>query len=284
LGPGPILWIVSRRRATAAIAAVVAAFAATAVPARAATRSATSSNWAGYAVSRSGVSFNRVSGTWVQPQATCTSRRHRYSAYWLGLGGLHTTSKALEQIGTEADCVGSKAQYSIWYEIVPAAPVTLKMSVRRGDTISASVSVSGHTVKLNLANHTRGTVFSKQLQGSHVNRSSAEWIAEAPSACDGAGNCETLPLTNFGSASFGTARATSSTGHIGTITDPAWSVVKITLTTDRFGHGGPGFLTDGGGAASATPAQLNATGDAFAVLYDEGNTSQSATLAATRQP
>src|SRR5262249_43116892 len=195
-----------------------------------------------------------------------------------------STSKALEQIGTEADCAGGQAQYSIWYELVPAAPVTLKMTVRPGDTISASVSVSGHTVKLYLANQTRGTVFSKQLQVSQIDRSSPEGIAGPPWACAGAGTGETLPLTNFGSASFGTAQATSSTGHVGTITAPAWSAVKITLTTDRFGHGGPGFLTDGGGSASATPAQLNTTGDAFAVLYDEGNTSQSAPVATTRQP
>jgi hypothetical protein len=284
LGPGPILWIVSRRRPIVAVVAVVAAFAATAVPAQAATRTATSSNWAGYAVSRSGVAFSRVSGTWVQPKASCSSRRRRYSAYWVGLGGLHTSSTALEQIGTEADCAGGQAQYSIWYELVPSAPVTLKMTVRPGDTISAAVSVSGHTVKLYLANHTRGTVFSKQLQVSNVDRSSAEWIAEAPSACDGTGNCETLPLANFGSATFANARATSVTGHAGTITDPAWSALKITLSTDRFGHGGPGFVTDGSGSASATPAELNATGDGFAVVYDQGNTSQSAPFDGPRQP
>jgi hypothetical protein len=276
---------VSRLRAIAASTAALAAFVASAVPAEAATRSATSSNWAGYAVSRTGVSFNRVSGTWVQPKASCASGRRRYSAYWLGLGGLHSSSKALEQIGTEADCAGGQAQYSVWYELVPSEPVTLKMTVRPGDTLSASVSVTGHTVKLYIANRTRGTVFSKQLQASSVDRSSAEWIAEAPSACDNSGDCETLSLANFGSASFGSARATSVTGHVGTITDPAWSAVAITLSTDRFGHGGPGFVTDGRGSASATPAELNATGDAFAVIYDEGNdTTQSAPLDTTRQP
>jgi Peptidase A4 family len=276
---------VSHLRRIAAAGAALAAFAASAVPAEAATRTATSSNWAGYAVSRSGVSFSRVSGTWVQPKASCTSSRRQYSAYWLGLGGLHTSSKALEQIGTEADCVRGQAQYSVWYELVPSDPVTLKMTVRPGDVLSASVSVSGHTVKLYIANRTRGTAFSKQLQASSVDRSSAEWIAEAPSACDNSGDCETLPLANFASASFGSARATTVGGHSGTIIDPAWSALKITLSSARFGHGGPGFVTDGRGSASATPAQLNATGDAFAVIYDEGNdTTQSAPLDTTRQP
>jgi Peptidase A4 family len=272
LGAGPILFAVSLSRRAAILASALVALVASAAPAEAATRTAASSNWAGYAVSRSGVTFKRVSGTWVQPKASCSSGRRRYSAYWLGLGGLHTTSTALEQIGTEADCAGGSATYSVWYELVPSDPVTLKMTVRPGDTLSASVTVTGHTVKLYLANRTRGTVFSKTLQASKVDVTSAEWIAEAPSECDGSGNCDTLPLADFGTASFANARATSATGHTGTITDAAWSAVKITLTSDSRGRGGgPGFVTDGSGAASATPAELNETGDAFAVTYDQGN-------------
>jgi peptidase A4-like protein len=284
---GPILWPVSLLRRTAIVAAALVAPVASAAPAEAATRTATSSNWAGYAVSKPGVTFKRASGTWVQPKASCGSSRRRYSAYWLGLGGLHTSSTALEQIGTEADCAGGKATYSVWYELVPSDPVELKLTVRPGDTISASVTVTGHTVKLYLANRTRGTVFRKQLQASTVDVTSAEWIAEAPSACDDGGNCDTLPLADFGTATFAGAQATSATGHIGTISDPAWSAVKITLTSGRRGRGGgPGFVTDGSGSASATPAELNAAGDAFAVTYDGGDdaTSGAPPFDATRQP
>jgi Peptidase A4 family len=261
---------VTLSRRAALLAATLVALVASAPAAEAATRSATSSNWAGYATSRSGVTFKRVSGSWVQPKISCSSVRRRYSAYWLGLGGLHTTSTALEQIGTEADCGGGKATYSAWYELVPDDPVNLKLTVRPGDTISAAVTVSGHSVKLYLANRTRGTTFSQTLKASKVDVTSAEWIAEAPSACDDSGNCDTLPLANFGTASFANARATSSTGHTGTITDPAWSAVKITLTSDRVRRGGPGFMSDGSGSATATPAELNPTGDAFAVSFDDG--------------
>jgi hypothetical protein len=259
---------VTLSRRAAVLAATLVALVASAPAAEAATRSATSSNWAGYAASSSGVTFKRVSGTWVQPKVSCGTGRRRYSAYWLGLGGLHTTSSALEQIGTEADCAGGKATYSVWYELVPDDPVELKLTVRPGDTISAAVTVTGHTVKLYLANRTRGTTFTKTLQASKVDVTSAEWIAEAPSVCDDSGNCDTLALANFGTASFANARATSTTGHTGTITDPAWSAVKITLTSERGRHGGPGFMTDGAGSATATPAELNATGDAFAVTYE----------------
>ena len=151
--------------------------------ARASSWTTTSSNWAGYATSRPGVRFRRVSGTWVAPAAHCGSGGRRYSAVWLGLGGLHTTSKALEQVGTEADCAGGKGYYSAWYELVPAAPVKLGLTVRPGDTMSAGVTVSGRSVKLFIANRTRGTSFSKRLDVAQVDVSSAEWIVETPSAC-----------------------------------------------------------------------------------------------------
>ena len=135
--------------------------------ARASSWATTSSNWAGYATSSPGVSFRHVSGTWVAPAAHCGSGGRRYSAVWLGLGGLHTTSKALEQVGTEADCAGGKGYYSAWYELVPAAPVKLGLTVRPGDTMSAGVTVSGRSVKLFIANRTRGTSFSPSGSTSH---------------------------------------------------------------------------------------------------------------------
>ncbi len=272
-------------RRTALLAISMVALAASAAPAEAATRTATSSNWAGYSVSRSGVTFKRVSGTWVQPKASCNSGRRRYSAYWLGLGGLHTSSKALEQVGTEADCAGGKAFYSAWYELVPDDPVALKMTVRPGDTISASVTVTGYTVKLYLANRTRGTVFSTQLQAATVDVTSAEWIAEAPSVCDGSG-CDTLPLADFGTATFANAQATSASGHAGTITNPAWSPLAISLSSDHRGRGDSGFVTDDFGTVSATPAELNPTGDAFAVTYErgDGTTTTAPPATTTRQP
>ncbi len=235
----------------------------------AAVRKTTSANWAGYAASKPGVTFKRVSGTWVAPAVTCSpsDRSHRYSAAWLGLGGLHTTARALEQVGTEADCVGGRHAYSAWYEIVPAAPVTLKMTIRPGDTISAAVTVEGRSVKLYLANLTRGTSFSKSMQPDRVDVTSAEWIVEAPSACIDNGGCRTLPLAEFSPTSFARARAVSATGHAGPISDPAWAATAITLSPDRFA---PGTRFAGDDADTATPADLSPTGDGFAVSFGSG--------------
>jgi hypothetical protein len=263
------LWRVPARRAPliAAALAVASALTLAAVPAgaRASTWTTTSSNWAGYAASAPGVRFSRVSATWTAPQAHCASGRRRYSAVWVGLGGLHSTAEALEQVGTEADCAGGKGYYSAWYELVPDVPVKLDLAVRPGDTMSAAVTVEGHSVKLFVANRTRGTSFTKRLTAARVDVSSAEWIVEAPSACGDNGGCRALPLADFGTTPFANARATSATGHAVTITDPAWSAVAITLTPG----GGPEpmrFAPDAG-AGSAAPADLSPAGDAFTVSY-----------------
>ena len=244
---------------------LIAALVALAPPtgANASTWATTSSNWAGYATSRPGTTFRHVSGTWIAPATHCGSSGRRYSAVWLGLGGLHTSAKALEQVGTEADCAGGKGYYSAWYEIVPAAPVRLGLTVRPGDTMSAGVTVSGRSVKLFIADRTRGTSFTKRLDVARVDVSSAEWIVEAPSACGDNGVCRALPLADFGTTSFAGAEAASATGHTGTITDPAWSAVAITLSTRAHGLR---FTTDQG-AGTAVPANLSPAGDAFAVNY-----------------
>jgi Peptidase A4 family len=240
-----------------------------AAPSAADAASTTSSNWAGYAVSKPGVKFRRVAATWVMPKANCTATgRRRYSAAWLGLGGYHTTSTALEQIGTEADCTAKGTpSYSAWYELVPDDPVDIDLTIKPGETVSASVTVSGDTVKLYLANRTRGTVFTKQLTADRIDVTSAEWIVEAPSACYG-DRCETLPLANFGSTSFANAKATSTTGHQGTISDPAWSAISIALRADRGRAFGGRFAADSG-SGGASPGDLSATGDGFAVVYEE---------------
>jgi hypothetical protein len=236
--------------------------------ARAPMHPAQSANWAGYVVSKPGVRFRRVASTWVQPAATCSAGQRQYSAYWVGLGGFHSTATALEQIGTQADC-SSKGQafYSAWYELVPAASVHVPLAVRPGDTLSASVTVSGKTVKLYLANRTTGKVFARKVHAKHIDVTAADWIAEAPSSCD-QGGCHPLPLADFGSMSFAGARATNTAGHTGSIRDPAWSPTAIALSSDVGLSFGAGVGT-GGTSAGATPSGLSPSGDAFTVTYQE---------------
>ena len=233
------------------------------------TRHATSSNWAGYVAGRSGVRFHKVTGSWVQPAATCTAGQRAFSAYWLGLGGAHRSSRALEQTGTEADCSRrGRPFYPAWYEIVPAPPVTIPMTVRPGDTMSASVTVKGRSITVRLTDRTRGTRFVAHLRASHVDVSSAEWIVEAPSACVQS-RCRTLPLANFGSAVFSQSVATTTGRHRGTITDAAWTATPIDLQADAAGSLGGRFVSDSGGNG-ATPGEPTAAGDGFTVTYVPG--------------
>jgi WD40 repeat protein len=185
-----------------------------------------SSNWAGYVALPSvsvGPHFSSVSGTWTQPSATCSAGGETFSAAWVGLGGYSENAQALEQIGTDVDCARSgQAGYSTWYELIPAAPVSLKLKVHPGNEMTASVTVHGHDVTLRIRDLSTGTRFTTTKRVSAIDVSSAEWIVEAPSVCASSNACETLALTDFGNVAFSSATATVGE-HTGTVTDPGWS-------------------------------------------------------------
>ncbi len=228
-----------------------------------------SSNWAGYATHRAGVRFKKVVGAWKQPGVDCSRYSPGYSAVWVGLGGYSGSSNALEQIGTEIDCTPSgRAVSSAWYELVPAPSRGISMRVSPGDAMFATVSVSGSKVTLTLQNQTRHKTFRKTVRVSPIDLSSAEWIVEAPSECVSADQCRTLPLADFGTASFALAGTQTTAGHTGTISDRAWSATKIKLTPS-----GRRFVLNGGGATdgSASPSGLSGRGSSFKVTFQSGS-------------
>ena len=225
-----------------------------------------SSNWAGYAVHRSGVTFRKVTASWRQPTATCSAGRAAYSAFWVGIGGYSSASQALEQIGTETDCsAAGHAVLSAWYELVPAPSTPIGLTLHPGDLINAGVSIAGHTVTMSLYDATRHRGVTKALHASQIDATSAEWIVEAPSDCVSISDCQTLPLADFGSATFSAAHAQSTKGRQGRIADPAWSTTKIKLTpgSRRF----IGYQAAGATAGAAIPSSLQARGTAFTVSY-----------------
>jgi Peptidase A4 family len=117
------------------------------------------------------------------------------------------------------------------------------------------------------------------LQMNSPDTSSAEWIAEAPSQCDGGGNCQPLPLANFGSVSFSDATATAG-GHTGPISDPAWSSQAVALSpgSDTLGYPGADFSSYTGGqssSAGAQPSSLSSDGSGFTVSYQPNGPSVS---------
>jgi hypothetical protein len=262
---------------TAAVACALSALPASAAAATD-VQQAASQNWSGYVASSSSAkNFSSVSGSWTQPTANC-STGSGYAAFWVGLGGSGSSSnqnQALEQAGTEADCSSSgQATYFAWYELVPAAPAKLALTVKPGDRITTRVGVSGSTVTVNLSDVTSGRSASKTLTMNNPDTSSAEWIAEAPSSCSQmASNCSPLPLTNFGTVKFSNATATASDGHTGGISDPEWTATEVALQSGASGYGGPQFTSDASSGGGATPSGLGKYGQSFSVAWSDGSSS-----------
>ena len=227
-----------------------------------------SSNWAGYAVHRSGVHFTRVAGTWTQPKATCTRGQSTYSSMWVGVGGYDLSSQALEQIGTESNCdARGRPVYAAWYELVPAPSIPIRMTILPGDRISAAVVAQGTEVTLQLTNATRHVRVTRRVTVPEPDLTSAEWIAEAPSSCSPSGRCTGLPLANFGSVSFARAAATGD-AHAGTIADPAWQANVVELAELPQDGLDPRFTgRQPAPGSGASPGPLSADGRGFAVAW-----------------
>jgi len=231
-----------------------------------------SSNWAGYALrskdASSPVTFTKVVGSWRQPRTKCNwFDTDSLSAFWVGLGGYNDGSQALEQIGTDADCnpLGPPSYYG-WYELLPGPPIRFAMKIEPGDLMTASVSVRGKLVFLELRNVTRRLLAVKVASFASPDLSSAEWIAEAPSACWGS-LCEAVPLANFGSVGMTKVAATGN-GHNGGLADDAWDAVPIQLVSggaQTLFPGPEGDLTYSSTAGTCRPANVSAKGDAFTI-------------------
>jgi antitoxin component of MazEF toxin-antitoxin module len=228
-----------------------------------------SANWSGYAATLANTTFTDVTATWRIPAATCNLGQSSSAALWVGLGGYNTGSQSLEQTGTGSDCsVAGKASYYIWYELVPAASVTVKaLKVNPHDVVTASVVANDAGILVQIKDRTRKTSFTKQLAMSAPDLTSAEWIAEAPSECGGPTNCRVVPLTNFGSVTFSNVAALAG-GSGGTLASNAgWTLNEIQLvpqTHHFFGDPGGGSGSTGAGAAPTPPG---ADGKSFTVNY-----------------
>ena len=160
--------------------------------ARAATQS---SNWAGYDAVGGG--YHSVSATWTQPAVAPDTSKASYSAFWVGLDG--DGSSPVEQCGTDADNDHGAPSYYAWYEMYPAASVTISgMTITPGDVMHGSVVSDGAgNFTLTLSDETTGVTKTYQKSNASARGYSAEVIAEAPSDDSGV-----LPLADFGTVSF----------------------------------------------------------------------------------
>jgi|HubBroStandDraft_1064217.scaffolds.fasta_scaffold00638_10 hypothetical protein len=211
----------------------------------------TSGNWSGYAVT--GTDFTKAAGSWIVPTVTCNSGTD-YAVFWVGIDGY--ASGTVEQTGTEAVCSGGTPQYTAWYEYCCSEPIITitTMTVKPGDKMSAVIVYSSTTDEftVKITDETTGQSFSKRKAVPGAARSSAEWIAEAPSSGT------ILPLADFGTALFGkdstsiaaTCYATDSTNHgpIGAFP----TIEEITMEKNNVKESIPSALSSDGTSFSVT--------------------------------
>jgi hypothetical protein len=211
---------------------------------------ATSLNWAGYAVTP-GSGITAVSGTFTVPAAGEVPPG--FAASWAGIGGF-STSDLIQAGVSENDAAGGAllgGQYNAWYEILPAAETPISgctgnvpsCAVNPGDKVSVNISNAGDntwTIALSDAGHwSWSTSLTYASSGS-----SAEWIQEAPSL----GGAQTLPA-DVGTVSFGPTSTFTAGG-----------------VTETIAQGNPTLINEGpGGVNEATTSPLAADGQSFDV-------------------
>jgi hypothetical protein len=113
----------------------------------------------------------------------------------------------VEQIGTDSDCSNGSPSYYAWYEFYPddAYYAPGLMNLHPGDVMAALIfyNFNGTFTATIVDETTRAsytTTFTPNGLTGTPQRSSAEWIAEAP-CCSNQGGV--LPLADFGVINFG---------------------------------------------------------------------------------
>jgi peptidase A4-like protein len=210
---------------------------------------ASSSNWSGYAVTGAKGSVQDVKGSWIVPSVTCNGGT-QYASFWVGIDGFN--SGTVEQIGTDADCRGGVPTYYAWFEFYPHPMFTINtVAVQPGDVIAADVSYDPRSRQftVSLKNTTNGQSFGSSTKVNSAQRSSAEWVAEAPSSAGGI-----LPLADFVSVSYSadTAGVNGATGPIGSFGTN--NVYEITMV-------------DAAGNPKAVPSSLGNDQSSFSVQW-----------------
>ncbi len=227
------------------------------VPLHAWAGSSNSLNWAGYAVTAAAGSVSDVKGSWVVPaiQGACPST-NQYSSFWVGIDGFN--SNTVEQTGTDSDCRGGAPTYYAWYEFYPhPSKVISSVAVHPGDVMSADVLYTGGRFTVTIQDVTTGASAHASAKVNSAQRSSAEWIAEAPSSSGGI-----LPLADFGTVSFGT----DYTGVASTCTA---TIAGVTGAIGSFGSNVQSIsMVTSSGALKASPASLSMDGTSFSVTWN----------------
>jgi hypothetical protein len=182
-----------------------------------------SNNWSGYnqGLLEKGHAFHAITGDWIVPKASPHARgEQEFSATWVGIGGgcidagCVLTDSTLIQAGTEQDIVANcngvlglgsqctyQAQYSAWFELIPAPSLTVNLPVTAGNRIHVDIHELFPNTELwsiTILNRSTGQSFQQTVPYSS-SYATAEWIEETPVVCCPA---QVGPLPNLGKVTF----------------------------------------------------------------------------------
>ena len=187
------------------------------------------------------------------PTVTGSGKGSTYSAVWVGIDGY--TSSTVEQIGTEEDVVNGKAEYSAWYEMYPQNSVTIAMTIKPGDDISASVNyVNSNEFSLSITDVTTDKTYTTtqtlDTDGPPRQRCFGTTFVSGVDRRS-ASSSRVLPLANFQTVTFTGASATIG-GVTGPIDDSAWQAAKINMVSGSTTEASTSALADSGSTSSFT--------------------------------
>lgn len=206
-----------------------------------------STNWSGYFSATAGIKYISVSAVWTAGSPTNSGGGNAYDANWIGIGGI--TSSDLIQVGINDEVTANgQVLEQAFYETLPAPAVTISsLAVAPGDSIKASIYLSGsNTWVIEINDTTKNQTFNKTIS-YNSSLSSAEWIEEDPSGVNGS----TLPLDDFGTINFFQTFASAN----GTTEDlTQLNAANITMV-------------DSAGNPEAVPSTIGADGASFSVKW-----------------
>ncbi|HXZ98545.1 MAG TPA: G1 family glutamic endopeptidase [Candidatus Acidoferrum sp.] len=216
-----------------------------------------STNWSGYAVNGSAGSVSDVRGSWKVPAiAGSCPKASEYSSFWVGIDGF--SSNTVEQIGTDSDCQNGRAAYYAWYEFYPSPSYTISsFTVKPGDTISAEVNYSNSKFTVSIVDVTTGKSYSTSATVKSAQKSSAEWIAEAPSSSRGV-----LPLADFGTVNFGSDNTGVAVTCYATVAGATKALGSFSSSVQELT-----MVTSSGKTVKAQPSSVSKDGTSFSVVW-----------------
>lgn len=216
----------------------------------------TSNNWDGYFATASshGTDFTAVSATWTQAAVTCSGSAEEWAGFWVGMDGWW--NDVVEQGGSEARCLNGSPVYNVWWEMYPFNAIQTGFAIRAGDTIHGSVTYVPSTQMFDIVvkDVTTGQTLTEdtpcQSGQQGCPRTSASIISED---ITNLGTGGLFPLPDYGTETYSSASVTNTSGHTGSLSDPAWQLGDVTEVS--------------GGITKQTTSALNSAGTSFTTTW-----------------